>query len=362
MVQLSVNAPDWDSLYAARMARDILWGDERNIPLREFPAVTQSLVDVLSKTNGDSPSRSDVIQALLRYRSLLHYTSITHSCLTAIVAGSGRSLVPTSRAALAVFLRELSVTFLHPRFIIFLPIFVLHIPAYVAALTLKRALASPREEETYAQFKAVGGVLGATGAYALVAKAMLRPLASCIGRYNTLSSNSAKGENILSAMLQRMSDWMVGREGPMKYSVCFAATWIICGRLLSGWHNILVGDNYRQLKRLIASYKILVGLLSSQSASLSEEALAPYTAPPRPAANPFIKTIPNPVNEETSGPADVLAPPLRKLIRLLLAARTQATLALTEFFMASNKPRTLHPLLNVRVNELLARERGEGRD
>lgn len=42
MIQMSVNAPDWESLYAGRMAREILWPDEQGMNLDNFVEIAQT--------------------------------------------------------------------------------------------------------------------------------------------------------------------------------------------------------------------------------------------------------------------------------------------------------------------------------
>ncbi|KAF8206458.1 hypothetical protein K438DRAFT_1714843 [Mycena galopus ATCC 62051] len=48
LLNMTINAPDWETLYAARMARDILWGDERNVKLKDWVVVEQTLVKMFS--------------------------------------------------------------------------------------------------------------------------------------------------------------------------------------------------------------------------------------------------------------------------------------------------------------------------
>lgn len=43
-LEITINAPDWDTLFAARMARDLLWEKSRSINLDEFVAITQTYV------------------------------------------------------------------------------------------------------------------------------------------------------------------------------------------------------------------------------------------------------------------------------------------------------------------------------
>lgn len=42
LVELSVNAPNWEALLAARTARDLLWGDWRAVPLTDFKLIYQT--------------------------------------------------------------------------------------------------------------------------------------------------------------------------------------------------------------------------------------------------------------------------------------------------------------------------------
>ena len=44
LVSSTINGPDWDTLYAARMARDIMWEGERALDLDHFVAVSQTYV------------------------------------------------------------------------------------------------------------------------------------------------------------------------------------------------------------------------------------------------------------------------------------------------------------------------------
>lgn len=42
MVELTVNAPDWETLLCAQTARNLLWDDGRNISLDDFRFVSQT--------------------------------------------------------------------------------------------------------------------------------------------------------------------------------------------------------------------------------------------------------------------------------------------------------------------------------
>jgi 1-acyl-sn-glycerol-3-phosphate acyltransferase len=42
LVELTINAPDWDTLYAARMARDLLWEDPESLDRDEYVNISQT--------------------------------------------------------------------------------------------------------------------------------------------------------------------------------------------------------------------------------------------------------------------------------------------------------------------------------
>jgi glycerol-3-phosphate O-acyltransferase/dihydroxyacetone phosphate acyltransferase len=41
-LEITINADDWDTLFAARMARDLLWDKPRSINLDDFVSITQT--------------------------------------------------------------------------------------------------------------------------------------------------------------------------------------------------------------------------------------------------------------------------------------------------------------------------------
>lgn len=50
LFKLTINAEDWEGLYAGRMARDLLWEDTRSLNLDEFVAVSQMYVYLTFRT------------------------------------------------------------------------------------------------------------------------------------------------------------------------------------------------------------------------------------------------------------------------------------------------------------------------
>ena len=100
--------------------------------------------------------------------------------------------------------------------------------------------------------------------------------------------------------------------------------------------------SYR-FKRLLASLKLCLGILSPASSALSGAALAPYTTNPVPPPNPFVKRRADQPLQPPVPPAPSV--PARRLVRPLLAARADATRAMWSFLADS---RYLHGLVTAR--------------
>ncbi|PCH38936.1 acyltransferase [Wolfiporia cocos MD-104 SS10] len=344
MVQLTINAPDWDTLHAARMARDIIWDDEQNIPARQIVIVTQFLIDMFTNSS-DIPSQRSAKRALLKYYSLLYYTSISHPSLTAILPDPLNFEPPTIGQAVMSVVRQIAITLLHPRFLVFFPPFVLHVPAYILAASANRFLATAHEEETHAQFKAIFGGIGAGTMYALAGRAIARFLLSSkiLGKLKEMAHTTAKFDILLP-----LSHSMTSIPSSIKSSLAVAS--LICGTvvLMSKWHNLLIHSNLTQMRRLITSWKVVTGLLSPTSTDLTPEELMLYETPPRPPINPYVKHRQNPehigqashthngsVRDENAvhdiDYACPATPSSSRIIRPLLEARIEATTSLQDF-------------------------------
>ncbi|KAI0293227.1 glycerol-3-phosphate-acyltransferase [Russula brevipes] len=83
LVELTVNAPDWDTLYAARMARDLLWEDQESLDRDEYVNISQTLVDLFS-TPESAPNFQALRRSLLEYYSLLQSAQLTNSDLSSL--------------------------------------------------------------------------------------------------------------------------------------------------------------------------------------------------------------------------------------------------------------------------------------
>ncbi|KAI0674283.1 glycerol-3-phosphate-1-acyltransferase [Trametes maxima] len=342
MMKLTINAPDWDTLYAIEAARDILWDGRERLPASHFVWISQNLVSLFSDPHA-APSASKARQALLRYHSLLYYADISHGALWGILPDP--STRPSRSHAIGIFIRQLLIAVLHPRFVFFLSTLPAHIPAYATGLLADRILGNPEEEETHAQFKAIAGGVAASAAYAGVTALIVRKL---VGGSAGMVVGGKTPAFILPALksLCAAGRWLFngdsGLSGRARAAVGVFGIFYATSFLVSRWHNYWVGSNYTQFKRLIASWKLVIGLLSPRSGELKGERLTPYTVPYIPPPNPFIKRLEGAQGVNTR--AHLPRAPLvssRKLIRPLLEARSEATRSLWSFLVDSKYLRGL---------------------
>jgi glycerol-3-phosphate O-acyltransferase/dihydroxyacetone phosphate acyltransferase len=208
------------------------------------------------------------------------------------------------------------------RFAAFLPPLLFVFPAYFTGPLADGLLAKPDEEEGHAQFKAIVGGLG-------------------------LGVNIS----LLFGLLWKLQD--LGTWGGLwatdkvKKIIQVLGTTYLCTSLLVRWHNLLVKGqsiptrysillcqypsrlaNYRELKRLKTFWKLLRFSLA-RPPPLSPNQLEPYTKPPHPAINPYIKS-----RYLTDLPPRPPTPPKISGVRLvlhLLEARRHANAALDSY-------------------------------
>ncbi|KAJ4475579.1 hypothetical protein J3R30DRAFT_569368 [Lentinula aciculospora] len=188
LFRLTINAPDWETLYAAGVARDIMFEDEE-ISLSEWVPVSQSFVDLLSSSSSTSPeSVQGKRQALTRYFALLYNTGLTHAVLQGLfpvsMMAESTAASPNSTTTMAKDVRHwtnkewkryhTATLFEHLRYITstlaawknaahtlsILPILPVYLPAFLVSHLTVRFLATSGEEEGEAQFRSVGGGVG----------------------------------------------------------------------------------------------------------------------------------------------------------------------------------------------------------
>ncbi|KAA1472683.1 acyltransferase [Dentipellis sp. KUC8613] len=295
MFQLTVNAPDWDTLRVAEMSRDILWNDTNGrLPLKDWVNASQILVDIFSPEQYQTipDSMEHTRSSLLRYAGLLHYTGIRHEDLTAAapLTSTSNASPPTRLRAFRSLFYQLAATLLHPRFVFFLPVFLVHAPGYMTGYIASRKLTNPAFVETRSQFKVIFGGLGFGLSYAAVTVMIFKLLrVSANTSVGSIHWRFASGVASVLASTVKLVDGAEGWWGRMKGSLVMAGLAYGAVKFLAKWHGLLVQGNYSQFRRLMTSFKIFSGLLFPSSVSLATSEVGRYSRPPRPPLNPFVK-------------------------------------------------------------------------
>ncbi|KAJ7933930.1 hypothetical protein B0H13DRAFT_1952564 [Mycena leptocephala] len=312
LVESTVNGSDWDTLYTARMARDIMWEGDKSINLDEFVPISQTLVDLFSTPN-PTPNFKSVKRCLLEYYSLLQSTHLTNSVLYNLplprtLDPNTQTPLPSRLFTLLILIRDTFSILLRLPFFAF-PL-LMYLPVYFMGRLGARLVDD--EEETQAQNKLVFGLLSMFLVYS-------------------------------SAFFFL---WALFMYTPMGAVMAAATLW-----LFARYHDSMINDNYEHAKRLLATWRVLIGVWGPKRWDLSLTALAPYTTPVFPKESEFItkptasalglpKLAP-PILPPTPqlGPAEPPVqtrpkrrPPSRRIMRHVLRARVEAVKALAEFF------------------------------
>ncbi|KAG6886879.1 hypothetical protein C0992_001809, partial [Termitomyces sp. T32_za158] len=303
MRAMTINAPDWDTLHAAQMARDIIYESPANVPLKDWLTVSQSLVDVFT-TSSSSPASLDAAKtALTKYYSLLHHTGISHSSLATLLPIDPKPLF--TRLLRTV----IHIPFAFFSFVIFLPPMLLHVPAYIFGKLAARLLVDEGEVEAEAQFKAIFGGVG-LGVGLGTALGVLRKHVHLESIWKFIIQNNTQ-EGLIENLKRIVTTLGIAYSGIY---------------LLLRWHNALVYGNYKRLKILLSIHKLCLGLIPQRPASSDD--LEKYCRLPTPPSNPFIKKKREKEADSPTGGTRNLSPmrnvPTRKLVRPLLEARKQA--------------------------------------
>ncbi|KAF5381135.1 hypothetical protein D9757_009414 [Collybiopsis confluens] len=292
LVEHTINAKDWDTLYAARMAREILWPKEGSINLDEFVEISQTLVDLFStspSTPSFPPSFSITRQKLLTYYSLLQSTNLTNSILSSLPLPRDLDPLNPNQAPLpsrvfTLFLFILSTL----KTLLVLPFFVFPLLVYSPLYLLGRfgARLVEDEEETQAQNKVAFSLLGAL-----------------LVIYPSVF--------VLLWMLVDGVSWT--RWGAVVSAV---GVWA-----LGVYHDRTVTSNYNAARRLYAAWRILIGVWAPKRWDLSLEVLKVYATPTVPKENEWIdkakkpkaksdSDTPTPTSSTPTPSSPILRPPL----------------------------------------------------
>lgn len=155
---ITINAPDWETLYCARITRDMLWQNEKSINLDDYVPISQTIVDIFT-TPALTPSYGALKKALLTYYSLLQSTNLTNRTLSRLPLPD--TLNPSQSTSLPSRLSTLFLLFGDTLGLIiripffFIPLLV-HAPALIAA---RHGANIASEELTEAQNKLVFGFM-----------------------------------------------------------------------------------------------------------------------------------------------------------------------------------------------------------
>lgn len=314
LVEATINAPDWDTLYTARMARDLLWEGEKAIKLDEFVVISQTLVDIFS-TSGATSNLNSVKRHLLEYYSLLQSSQLTNSVLSSLplprsLDPNTPTTVPGRLFTLLILVRDSVSALIGLPFFLF-PLIV-HMPVYIMGRMGARLVED--EEETQAQNKVVFGLLSLL---------LIYPAAFFF----------------LWALF-----WYTPIGGLLAAATVY---------LFAIYHIKTIDANYQRAKRLIAAWRILVGVWAPKRWDLSLSALSQYTTPKIPPDNPWIDRSKTPTpssnssdqatdrppmaNSSTAKEPPVKTqpgrrPPSRRIVRHVLRTRVEAVKALASLF------------------------------
>ncbi|KAK0495757.1 hypothetical protein EDD18DRAFT_1354256 [Armillaria luteobubalina] len=301
LFDMTVNANDWETLFAAQTARAILWGDDKNVDLKHWGVVSQTLVDLLSYHPTAEPPPEPIRLAktsLVKYFSLLHYTGLSHTTLESVIPSTSHipSLLPSLKSVLL--------------FPMAIPAMLLHVPACITAELTLKLFAQTDEWEGFAQYRSVGGGIGVGIGIAVM--------------YRCASHFLRDGEFGVPAL-----EWMkyaVTRRGNVGKLISFLAF----GWTMIKWYALFSGGIHRRAKTFLATVRVIAGILLPPSSILKADRYKKL--PPPPPSNAFIRRRRN--AEGTSAEfwdkkekeAEQSAPPPvapRKLIRQLLEQRKE---------------------------------------
>ncbi|KZT54770.1 acyltransferase [Calocera cornea HHB12733] len=318
LIRMSVNAPDWETLSAARMAREILWVDERTIPLDEFTVISQTLVDLFTPPY-PNPQTELVKARLLTYYALLQESRLTHEVLSSLPLP--RTLdprrptpVPSRISTLLLLVRDSIASAIRLPFFL-LPLLV-HLPVYALGKYVQGMIV---DEEEIAQGKVFLGLFLLMGTYSLMFLAL----------------------------------WVLLWLSPIGALIAAAVTWAF-----AVYHVQLVDDNYSSMKHLVAAWRVLLGVWAPQSWDVALNSLQLSARPDKP-ENQYLKkkkpaapepsiVIPVPADGPNSNPGSPASEPettpskpapfkrkkrlpSRRLVRHVLRHRVLACQALFKF-------------------------------
>lgn len=277
---------DRETNYAADMARELLWKYDRDLALADYVDVQQTLVDLLSTND---PRIEKLKQMLYTYHQLLVASRLSNGALTDLPLQ--RNLDPNKVVPLPGRLRTLAIlikdTFISLiQFPLFVVPFLFNIPLYIIGML--GANMAENELETQAQMKVFLGIFISFLLYPIYFFIFL---------------------------------WMF-RTVPLGGLFAAGVVW-----LLSKYHAALIDRNYAGLKKLVAAWRVLIGVWLGSRVEMNLNSFVDRAAsyapnPPQVAGLPAGKEAEKYVRPEKL--------PSRVLVRHVLRQRVQAARALTD--------------------------------
>ncbi|KAK0443087.1 glycerol-3-phosphate O-acyltransferase [Desarmillaria tabescens] len=240
LFDMTINANDWETLFAAQTARAVLWGDDKNVDLKNWRAVSQTRPFVIPSHRRTTPRTHTTCQSLLSLNISLSctYTGLSHAILESVIPST--SHIPS-------ILPSLKTVLLFP---VAIPAMLLHIPACIMAELTLKLFAQEDEWEGFAQYRSVGGGIG--------------------GR-----------ENLAVPAFEWMRRAVSARNGKVGKVVSFLAF----GWTMIKWYGLFSGGiHQRPSSRTV---RIVLGILLPPSSSLKAEIYKKL--PPPPPSNAFIR-------------------------------------------------------------------------
>ncbi|WWD19707.1 hypothetical protein CI109_104171 [Kwoniella shandongensis] len=217
--QMTVNAPDWDTAYAAQMARELLWERDDDLALSDYVNVSQTLVDIFSTPND---SVAELKKLLATYHRLLSSSRLSNAALVDLKLprnlNPSRPIdLPNRFSTLWLLIKDSLSCFVRLPF--FIVPMLIHIPIYIVGILGARL--AEDELETQAQMKVVFGLL----------------------------------LSFLTYPVLFFSLWAVFKQVTLGAALAAGVVWVL-GR----YHSALVDENYTAMKRLVAAWRLVVGV------------------------------------------------------------------------------------------------------
>ncbi|WOO82322.1 Glycerol-3-phosphate O-acyltransferase 2 [Vanrija pseudolonga] len=288
--KMTVNAPDWDTAFAAQMARQLLWKYEDDLALADYVDVAQTLVDLFSTKDND---RIDRLKGLLvTYRDLLFSSRLSNYDLTDLplpksLDPSRPTPLPGRLRTLAILIKDTIVCLF--QFPLFIAPFIFNLPIY--AIGIWGASLAEDEIESQAQNKIFLG---------LFLSFLTFPIAFFIFFYLF---------------------WSV----PFGFVFAAGSVW-----LLSRYHAALIDSNYNALKKLIAAWRVLVGVWLGPGVEMSLNKFVDSAASFAPNPPAVAGLPPGTPKEKYTKPQHL---PSRVLVRHVLRTRVQAARELSDVLL-----------------------------